>query len=85
MRVSYKPSFLRDFKRLPKGLQEEVREKIELLKEIRNHKLLRVHKLKGKLKGFCSFSVNYKVRIIFMYISKTEIALMTIGDHVIYQ
>ncbi len=85
MKIIYAPAFVKQFKKLPPDLQEEVIEKIELLKEHINHKNLRVHKLHGYLKECYSFSVNYKTRIVFSFLSKTEVALLIIGDHDIYK
>ncbi len=80
----YAPRFVRHFKRLPKELQEETLEKIALFKLSKNHTVLKVHKLHGKFSDCFSFSVNYKVRIVFEYVSKNEVALLSIGDHDIY-
>lgn len=85
MKVYYKPSFVRALNKLPRDLQEEVIEKIELFKVAKNHKHLKVHKLKGKLKDRYSFSVNYKYRIVFLYISKAEAVLLAVGDHDVYK
>ena len=82
--VSFKPSFLRKMSGLDTALREEAIEKIELLKNKENHQALRVHKLHGPLAGRFSFSANYKTRIVFEYISKTEIVLLAIGNHEIY-
>ncbi|MCX6789996.1 MAG: type II toxin-antitoxin system mRNA interferase toxin, RelE/StbE family [Candidatus Kaiserbacteria bacterium] len=82
--VSFKASFLRQMNKLDEDLQGEAIEKIDLLKDIQNHQLLKVHKLHGPLTGTSSFSVNYKTRIVFQYVSKTEVALLSIGDHDIY-
>ncbi len=83
--VSFKPSFIRSVNKLEKALCEEVVEKIGLLKNIKNHKYLKIHKLHDRLSGCLSFSVNYKVRIIFQYESKNEIVLLDIDDHDIYK
>ncbi|MFZ2500770.1 MAG: hypothetical protein WAW90_02150 [Minisyncoccia bacterium] len=80
----YAPRFVRQFKRLPKELQEEAFQKIDLFKNIKNHAALKVHKLHGKFSNSHSFSVNYKTRIVFEYVSKTEVALLSIGDHDVY-
>ena len=87
MRIAYSRRFLRDFARLHKDLQKEVVEKVELFKDPRNHRSLRVHKLKGKLEGRFGFSVNYKFRILFQYVSKRtrEVVLLTVGDHDVYK
>ena len=82
--VSFKASFLRQMNKINEGLREEAIEKIGLLKNTKNHTLLKVHKLHGQLAGSFSFSVNYKTRIVFDYISKNEVALLAIGDHDIY-
>ena len=87
MEVSYTPAFVRMLVKLPKELQEEALEKIELFRDEKNHDLLRVHKLSGGLKGRYSFSVNYKTRIVFN-ITKTlpkEARLDAIGDHDVYR
>jgi len=83
--VAYTPAFYRQFRALESWLQEEALEKIELFKNEKNHRQLKVHKLKGPLSGRYSFSVNYKFRIILTYLSKKEAVLMAIGDHEIYK
>lgn len=83
--VLYKPTFVRQYKKLPEALRQEAKEKIAIFRKNPNHPFLKTHKLKGKLKGFFSFSVNYAYRIIFSYESKNTSVLLTIGDHQIYQ
>ena len=85
MTIHFKPSFVREFKKLPAEIQEEAFERIELFKAIENHKKLKVHKLKGRLSDFYSFSVTYSHRIVFSYESKTEVVFLAIGDHDIYK
>ncbi len=84
MKIGYKPQFIRQFNKVSKNLQEEVLEKIELFKDISNHQALKVHKLHGKFHDCYSFSVNYKYRIVFSYVTKTEVSILAIGDHDIY-
>jgi len=85
MKVSFLPLFARKFNRLEVALQDEVMEKIELFKDEKNHKYLKVHKLHGVLSGRYSFSVNYKTRIVFSYLSKNEAVLLAVGDHDVYK
>ena len=85
MEIGYKPSFVRDFKKLPTDLQEEAFDKIELFKDVANHKKLKVHKLKGKLSEYHSFSVSYSHRIVFSFESKKEVVFLAIGDHDVYR
>lgn len=85
MDVFYIPKFLRQLGALDVELQKETLEKIELLKDPKNHKQLKVHKLKGPLAGRYSFSVNYSTRIIFMYENSKIAILLVIGDHDLYK
>lgn len=84
LKLIYAPIFIRELKKLEANLQEEVLEKIELFKNPSNHKQLKVHKLKGPLKGEYSFSVNYSHRIIFSHASKGEVNILTVGSHKLY-
>ena len=84
MEVAFAPQFKRLFKHLDPNLQEEVLEKIELFKESQTNPQLKVHKLKGRLKGRHSFSVNYQTRILFEYPSKEEAVLLAVGSHDVY-
>lgn len=85
MEILYKPTFIRQFNKLEKSLQDEVIEKVELFKNDPKNKQLKIHKLKGELKKFYSFSVNYSYRIIFLYETKNSVVLLSIGDHSVYK
>ncbi len=85
MQIKYKPSFLREFKKLPVEIQEEAKEKILLFQDESNHKRLRVHKLQGRLKDFYSFSVTYSHRIVFIYEDTQTAVLVAVGDHAVYK
>ena len=84
MEVSFTRAFFKRLNKFEEEFKENVLEKIDEFRDSKNHKRLRVHKLHGKFSKFYSFSVNYKTRIVFEYVSKTEVALLSIGDHDIY-
>ena len=84
MNIFYTPKFIKLYKKLDIHLKEEVKEKIELFKQDVFHPFLKTHKLNGRLKNRYSFSINYRYRIVFKYISKNEIVFLVIGDHDIY-
>lgn len=86
MDVAYAPAFVRMLREPPQDLISEAKEKIDLFRDPANHKALKVHKLRGKLKDRFSFSVNYKTRIVFRYLNTNprEALLLVIGDHDIY-
>jgi mRNA-degrading endonuclease YafQ of YafQ-DinJ toxin-antitoxin module len=78
-------SFLKKLSRFDDHLIDEISEKVELLKSVQNHLRLKVHKLNGPLDGCYSFSVNYRIRIVFEYSKdKKTIFLEDIGNHDIY-
>lgn len=85
MRIAFKPMFIRKFKKLLPELQDEVREKIALFKDPMNHERLKVHKLKGRLSDYYSFSVNYQYRIVFAWHDDTTAVLLDIGNHSVYR
>lgn len=85
LRIFYTPGFLRAYDDLPDSLKEEVRERIELLRNNPRLPSLRTHKLKGILEGRWSCRVNYRYRIIFCYDAEDTVALLAVGTHDIYQ
>jgi len=85
MEIEYKPTFIRQYACFGDPLKEEIKEKIELFKNEKNHKQLKAQKLRGKLSRYYSFSVNYKYRIVFVYQPKSRAALLAIGDHDVYK
>ena len=85
MEIVYRPEFVRLYNKLNLPLREEIKDKIELFKNISNHKTLKVHKLHGRLRNRYSFSVNYRYRIVFEYMNKKTVALLSVGIHDIYK
>ena len=85
MDVFFKPSFVRQYKALELELQREIKEKIASFKDRRNHRRSKVHKLKGRLAGRYSFSVNYRYRIVFSYLARSRVVLLAAGDHEVYK
>jgi mRNA-degrading endonuclease YafQ of YafQ-DinJ toxin-antitoxin module len=83
--VAYSPTFARMFKKLEPELQQEAVKKIELFRDAKNHRALKVHKLHGQFSDKYSFSVNYYIRIVFSHLSAGEVILVAIGDHDIYK
>ena len=83
--ISFKATFVKRMNKIEKELVDEVFEKVELFKNEKNHKVLKVHKLHGKFSGCYGFSVNYKTRIVFEYETKNEVVFLDIGDHDLYK
>lgn len=83
--IAYSPAFVKKYGACETMLQREIKDKIALFRDHKNHRQLQVHKLHGRLKDRYSFSVNYQLRIIFRWLTKNEVYLLTIGDHDIYK
>ncbi len=86
MEICYSPTFIRLLKALPPAVREEAVERIEWFKRPDRRAALKIHKLKGRLKGRLSFSVNYRFRVVFTYLRKNPRTafLLAIGDHSVY-
>ena len=85
LEINFLPCFIKAYNNLEIDLKEEIKEKISLFKNIKNHKLLKVHKLHGKYKDRYSFYVNYQTRIVFKFLTKKEVVLLDVGDHDLYK
>lgn len=84
--LEYSSDFLGKYKKLEPALKEEVRERLEEFRDPRNHEKLKVHKLKGVMKGLLAFSVNYSDRIVFEWSKNKKTAyVLGVGDHSIYE
>ena len=79
--ICYAPTFVRMYKKLDPSLKEEVKSKILLFQDAKNHTALKTHKLKGVLENTYSFSVNYKIRVVFEYENKKSVNLLYVGAH----
>lgn len=81
LEIFYTPHLLRMYAKLNDNLCFDVKEKINKFTNIENHISLKVHKLKN-LDNTYSFSINYKVRIVFEYgKEKNTVNFLYIGSH----
>ena len=79
--VYYTPHFLKMYAKLENNLCAEIKEKINSFMNVKNHSSLKVHKLQN-LKNTYSFSINYKIRIVFEYgINKNIVNFLYVGNH----
>ncbi len=46
---------------------------------------LKTHKLNGQFNKYWSFSIDYRIRIIFEFYRKDVVRFHSIGDHSIYK
>ena len=84
IKIAYSPAFARAYKKQIKNqiaLQQLFSERVALFIADPYHTQLRTHKLKGILKDFYSFSINYDLRVIFYFASDSEVIFENIGNH----
>jgi addiction module RelE/StbE family toxin len=83
--IHYNTQFEDQFLALPKIIQKKACKKEKLFRENPFHPSLRLHKLKGKLEGLWSISIDMKYRIIFKSLEDNVILFISIGMHSIYE
>jgi len=83
-KIYYSSHFEKVFKSLPVKIQKQAIEKEKIFRKDCFDKSLRIHKLKGKLKNYWSFSVNHSYRILFEFYYQNEVIFTDIGTHSIY-
>jgi toxin HigB-1 len=80
----YSSHFAYAFKKLTPELKKIVAERENIFWKNIFDPRLRTHQLHGKLKGFYSFSITYKYRILFKFEDDKSITFINVGDHSIY-
>lgn len=85
MDIEYSPEFKRRFKKLPLDIKLEALAKEKLFKKNPLDPKLKTHKLSGKLAGRWAFSIDFKNRIIFSFMSGKTVYFHSVGSHDIYK
>jgi addiction module RelE/StbE family toxin len=84
IKVSWDQGFKRAYRKKVKNdaeLKDRFWEAMEMLAKDPFQPRLRTHKLTGRLEGIWTFSISFDCRVIFKFLSKTEILLIDIGRH----
>jgi mRNA-degrading endonuclease YafQ of YafQ-DinJ toxin-antitoxin module len=84
IKVSWDQGFKRVYRKKVKNdaeLKGRFWDSMEMFAKDPFHSRLRTHKLTGRLEGLWAFSVSFDCRVIFKFLSKTEILLIDIGGH----
>ena len=86
MDIIYSSKFAHEYRKLPKNIKTIAEQQEEIFRKNPFDQKLKTHKLKGRLKGFLSFSIGYKYRIIFEFgKDKETVYFHFVGNHDIYQ
>ena len=84
MKILYSPKFIRQYKKFSSEIKDKVEAKEDIFRANPFDNRLKTHKLNGELNDYWSFSVDYNVRIIFIFQDTDTIRLELIGGHDIY-
>jgi addiction module RelE/StbE family toxin len=84
MRILYLSRFVRQYKKLSEEIKDTVKERGKLFYENPFDPRLKTHKLKGRLEGLWSFSVNFDYRILFEFRHDDIVWFHSVGKHNIY-
>ena len=77
--------FEKSFRRLTSNIQALAEEKDKIFRHNAFDPRLHTHKLKGELKGYWAYSVNYQYRVLFSFLNHNEVVYYDIGTHEIYR
>ena len=73
--------FRRRYEKLPAAIQKKILKQEKLLSENPFQPSLHTEKLQPKNKEYWSVRVDKRYRILFRFLSGTEIVLITVGTH----
>ena len=85
MKIYYSSRFASEYKKLPLRIKKIAEKKEQIFRNNPFDPRIKTHKLKGSLRGFFSFSINQKYRIVFEMIKSDIIWFHSVGDHSIYK
>ncbi len=85
MLIYYTGKFRSSYKKLPASIKTEAEIKETIFRKDPFDPILKTHKLTGNFKGFWSFSIDRKHRIIFEFTRKKEVVFHIAGTHQIYK
>ena len=83
--VSYTPIFEKKFGALPQRTKDQFYKKETTFRDNPFHQSLKTHKLKGRFKHRWSFSIDYNYRIVFYFISQSDVIFIAVGTHEVYK
>lgn len=84
LEVAFSASFERAFRKRIKGLkptEDRFWQRLEWFVADPHDPRLRTHKLSGELKDLWSFTVEYDIRVVFRFVTETQVIFTDIGSH----
>jgi len=65
MKIQHSKQFLKDVSRLNENQMLQLRQRLRTFEERPSHPTLNNHRLKGKLKGYCSINISGDLRALY--------------------
>ncbi len=84
-KISTSSHFAKAFGALPEKIKKQAIQREKIFREDCFDARLKTHKLKGPLKEYWSFSINYSYRILFEFQEDGVVGLIDVGTHSIYK
>lgn len=82
MKVKFRKSFEKSFKKQGTKVRRAVTDRLELFGTNPTHRALNNHKLRGEFQGYRSINITGDIRAIFYYDKKRETAIfVALGSH----
>ena len=81
MIIGYSKKFKKQYKKLPKSVQDKFDERLILFLNNQRNSILGVHKLHGKLRNLYSIRVTGDIRAVFDEINSDTVEFVSIGSH----
>ena len=78
------PRFNRTYRKLSEQQKRDFKKAVRLFLLDPFDRKIKTHKLRGQLKNFWSFSINFSDRVLFQFLGERAVMLYDIGDHDIY-
>ena len=81
MKFIYSSVFKKQYRKLPKKIQEHLEMRVVILANTEFHPLLNNHKLHGEYSDYRSINISGNIRLVYKKINKETVYLMAIGTH----
>lgn len=81
MTIRYLPKFKKQYKKLPKKMQDQFDERVKLFAVDPTLPMLKVHPLKGNCAGYWSMSMSGDLRALYIMDGDSIVMFALIGSH----
>ena len=85
MKIYYSSKFEKEYRKLPRTIKLKAEDREKIFRKDPYDACLKTHKLKGLLKGYWAFSIDYQYRVIFEFRTKDIVWFHSVGSHEIYE